>query len=364
MTQNLKTTMQLAVLLLLGVCAALPVAGQGIMPFDEETQPSYFDQLPAGQKSNEQLPPGDMEWKDGADCTDIAQALLKRDGCLEVPNGTFFIIGELTLPNRSGGWIKGVGPCYPTTYKGPHKGPASRLVFVGDGECGIRVLGSEQRIENLTLYSHLPRKKRRASRSRIGILTTKPGKGIATGKLSIHRVNFYGWECGSQAGSHPAMNNCDKIRQTECLFMDCGEGFRQHNTQSMGNVLEDCQWLLCERNVAIDGGGHLHLIRPLAITGTLLTFTDRNPTKPLYCRTGKNNRPIVVSDLKVDARNRGNFRLIETLGDCGAHVEFRGGMVSGPNAVSVGTVGPSMKVSGLESIEFATTPRALETIVE
>lgn len=295
-------------------------------------------------------------WSQPSQRTDIRewlQAELDANATASIPRGDYWLSGTVTLPYKAGCLLEGVGACDPAA-AGSNRwaGYATNLWYTGPAsEPVIKITGSHVRLRGFGLHVGLPASESQAQG--IGILLDKPGPGLGTGLVRADDIALRGFDVGLQIGTYAKQHNCDMSTWQNMFFSDCNIGVRQVNFMAMGHRFMVPFFVRCRRSFVVDAGGMMRITDATCIGGTFLTFTDAHT---LRYRVGPNAGDFVVENLKVDAQHAeiekypdGPFELVETQGNCRAHVFVVGGRIGhnrGNPVGSEGTLGTRMQLTG------------------
>lgn len=247
-----------------------------------------------------------------------------------IPAGRFLISETLRIPFKVGGALWGVAAGAPILPGHAHEGSMSRLVWVGPTDVPmIHVQGSEFHFAGgLALFGRP--EKSEAPRCTVGILVSKPKRGIGTGKMVADNLSLHGFEtairCGLSAGEH----NNDFLTFHRLSIEYCDVGYQLVNSQSMGHSVQNL--LVRGTPVMFDvyGGGIIYLRNALCFDTTLLRLSKNSPAK---YSPGANNATFVLDQIKVDTHAGGKFKLVEMRDPLSAQIISNVGHLS-PNSYS------------------------------
>lgn len=277
--------------------------------------------------------------KNGEDATAVIQLGLStqhQHGLpVFIPAGRFLISDTLRVPFKVGGALWGVAAGMPIMPGHPFEGAMSRLVWVGPTELPmIYVPGSEFHFAGgLALIGRL--EKSDQPRCAVGILLSKPDRGIGTGKLVADNVRLANFQTAIQCGLLPGEHNNDFLSWRRLTIEDCDVGYQLINSQSMGHSVENL--LVRGTPVTFDvyGGGMLMLRNALCFDTTLLRLSQNDPKK---YSPGVNNATFVLDQIKVDASSGNKFKLVEMRDALPAQIVSNVGHLSPGNYAQQGGV--------------------------
>ena len=197
------------------------------------------------------------------------------------------------LPKGTGHSIIGAGHGQTSN----NDSPVSRLVWRGDPrEPAIIVNGVYQQLRNFSLHGG-------------GILVTKDGTGVGTGKMVIDDVFIHGAEVGLQFGQQEGEHNCDESSIGTITFERCKTAVKLKNTQSMGHVFTRLRSRYCGKTFEICGGGNVAVLSGFSVgSGAWFHFSSENSPKR---QPAVNNGMFTCNNLVVDRSSGTEFRLVD-----------------------------------------------------
>ncbi|MEN1680868.1 MAG: hypothetical protein AAGJ46_14870 [Planctomycetota bacterium] len=255
-----------------------------------------------------------------------------------IPSGRWGIASTILLPKVDGGALIGVGMA--GTSSNAFRGLGTILEWYGEPDTPMMELrGVRWRIENLSLRG-IPFG-RQGERAAIGLLVTKTGRGLGTGKSEFRNLMLEELQVGVQCGLEPNENNNDLLGFHRLVIGDCGIGYRSVNSQAMSHMIDRLEVRETPVAFRFEGGGMLHVRNVFTVSTTLLEIARNDPPQ---ASPGRNNAMFTFEDLKVDAQHRGRFVLVSTHPQSEGVVVLNRGLVSGPSPLALARLGRGMKL--------------------
>lgn len=251
-----------------------------------------------------------------------------------IPSGRWGIGSTIELPKRQGGALIGAGPGGGAA-NDQLRGLGSILEWYGDDQSPmLRMTGSRWRIENLALRGK-PFKKE-GKRALQGLLVTKTGRGLGTGKHEFRNLSIAECRVGIQCGLDPAEHNNDLLGFERLEISRCEIGYRVINSQAMSHWINRLEVRNTPVAFQFFGGGMLHVRNIAAFDTTLLELRQNDPPS---LSPGGNNAVYRLENLKVDAQHAGKFCLVDADEKVYGQVILDCGMISGPSEFTMARLG-------------------------
>ena len=311
MTQNLKTTMQLAVLLLLGVCAALPVAG-------------------------EQLPPGQVRI--------VEPIVLNGQGAVLQGSG---VGGQINSSNLASNTTTIVWD--------------AKIDLESPQQPMVRLNGSMQLVDRLCL-SGKPGK-HAASLKPIGILISQSKRtGIGNGKHEIGHLLIEDVGTAMQFGGAYSDRNCDETHVRTLHIHRADVGAKQVGFMAMGNSFDFVRGMQVKKLFQLYAGGDL-TVHKVAIMAGCETLLDL----PEEAKLGSNNGQLYFGHVKFDNQVGARGKLLTMAKHLNVDIVFNGVSFAFDdyNKKNIGTKGEPKWVdenepSKLDAIIDARSPASIQ----
>ncbi|MCZ7648966.1 MAG: hypothetical protein M5U26_27535 [Planctomycetota bacterium] len=206
-------------------------------------------------------------------------------------------------------------------------GGVTALVWVGPpGGTVLEMRGGEMEVRDLSIIGRPIGAEGRAG---IGILVTKPGKGIGSGKHHFPSLHIEDCEIAIQVGQKPTEHNCDNLVFGYLTVTNCGYGLRVMNAMGMGFKFDYVHTRGVGEMFDFWGGGNLWVDAWKIIAGNVgIHIRD----EPGFVAIGKNNASYVCNNLKLDANSK-EYKLIQQDGNKPALIVLNHGHIA--NKVSL-----------------------------
>lgn len=255
-----------------------------------------------------------------------------------VPHGRWLVTETIKMPRREGAALIGAG--MGSEANRALAGLGSMLQWRGPaGLPMIEITGVRQRLGDLTLRGAPVG--RGEPRGAIGLLVTKRGRGLGTGKSDFQRLRIAHFDVGVQCGRDPAEHNNDLLSYRRLILDGCGVGYRVVNSQSMSHLFDVLEVRRTPVTFEFLGGGMLHARNVFTLGTTLLSLRRNEP--PKYS-PGPNNHLFRIENLKVDAQHKGRFQLLKSDAKSSGVVVLDGGLVSGSAPFKLAQLGAGVRL--------------------
>lgn len=277
-----------------------------------------------------------------------------------LPAGDTDINVGLTLPQKSGLVIEGVGASELLTYANALSGASTRLIASGEDRVDLNLLtvpGAEVAIRDLSLFGMTKTQlDADAARAACGLLITKTGEGLATGGVTLDNAYVAGFETGIQAAVGVTENNCERCDFRKVRFHFNDAGFTCKSQQSMGFGLTGCEWYDNLDCIRVEGGGKIIVDNAFVhhpdddLEHTFLKFAPRDAVDSI----GPNNAFYHIKGLYVD-QLAPNLKLVSMrpVDDENARVEYCTTTIFEGVHISYETYDePAVEVAGRSSTTF------------
>lgn len=245
----------------------------------------------------------------GQDCTEALQHALdtmqEHQKPILLPAGPLLISKTIVTPFATGGKIVGSGRGQWVMPGTSLNGAVTSLVWTGEpGGTILKIQGSHMDVTDLAIYgARNPKMKKRAG---IGIVVTKPARGLGTGKLQFNSLYIQNCDVGFQVGERPNQHNCDNLVFGYFLVKQCDVGFRAVNGQAVGFKFDYVQSVATGTTFDFRGGGNLWVDAWKIISGDVgLNLQDENDPVTI----GSNNACYSFGNIKLD-NNADEFTLV------------------------------------------------------
>lgn len=251
------------------------------------------------------------------------------DGRITFKNGIYEINDTLETPIGTGIQILGRGiDSKPKDSDRPNEarlstGQATRIRYIGPpGKPMIRLRGSEAIINGITLDCN--------GLASCGVLLDKSGvEGIyAPGKLYDSSFRVEGaTEAAITCGTIPDSNHCDEVTIDYLQVDSCARILLSRNHMSMVHHFKHVDCYSTPIGFEYQGGGVL-LVDHMTMLhkGTILVINEKKKTNGTST-IGSGNWIYRVNNLKCDAQNLGEIRLVEKLTETMFHATFDSGVL-------------------------------------
>ena len=235
-----------------------------------------------------------------------------------IPAGEYWISDKITLPNRSGAWLEGVGTGEDLTWQSQYAGNYTLLKATAEfsESAMFRGRGTEYDIGNFSILGN--------EKGTMDGIETYKSLGLGTGKWRIMTMGFRDLRYGFRAGQSGSEGNSDNLHFDWVTGQNITAAFYGQTEQCLDVKFSHLRLFVgCDYGLLYDGGGVVTVESALISTANqqLLQINDT-------VNIGRNNNRYQLSSIQIDAAAADTFVLVECDSPTGCHIHVDGLMMA------------------------------------